>query len=163
MMPMLVPNSADYGLVFGCFGMGAIIGALNYGRLSNRYSRNSIVLGAIIIHAVMLVLLSATDNSIAMGAILLIAGTAWFFVMSALQISAQLILPNEVRGRGIAILNMTLMTGYALGSPVWGTVAAFTSPRASMLIAGCLSMVFLALTFRMPFPQDSDSTPYNPN
>lgn len=161
MMPMLVPNSADYGLVFGCFGMGAIIGALNYGRLSNRYSRNSIVLGAIIIHAVMLVLLSATDNSIAMGAILLIAGTAWFFVMSALQISAQLILPNEVRGRGIAILNMTLMTGYALGSPVWGTVAAFTSPRASMLIAGCLSMVFLALTFRMPFPQDSDSPSEN--
>ncbi len=35
MMPMLVPNSADYGLVFGCFGMGAITGALNYGRLSS--------------------------------------------------------------------------------------------------------------------------------
>ncbi|MBT5566938.1 MAG: MFS transporter [Rhodospirillaceae bacterium] len=157
MMPMLVPNSADYGLVFGCFGMGAITGALNYGRLSIRYSRNSIVLGAIIIHAVMLVLLSATTNSYAMGAILLCAGTAWFFVMSALQISAQLILPNEVRGRGIAILNMTLMAGYALGSPVWGTVAAFTTPRTSMLIAGCLSLIFLALTYRMPFPQDSET------
>jgi len=156
MMPMLVPNSADYGLVFGCFGMGAITGAMNYGRLSARYSRNSIVTGAVIIHATMLVLLSATTNSLAMGAILLCAGTAWFFVMSALQISAQLILPNAVRGRGIAILNMTLMTGYALGSPLWGTVAAFTTPRTSMLIAGCLSLVFLLMTYRKPFPQDSD-------
>jgi len=156
MMPMLVPNSADYGLVFGCFGMGAIAGAVNYGRLSAHYSRNTIVTGAIIIHATMLILLSSTANSFAMGAILLCAGTAWFFVMSALQISAQLILPNTVRGRGIAILNMTLMTGYALGSPLWGTVAAFTTPRTSMLIAGCLSLIFLLATYRMPFPQDSD-------
>ena len=156
MMPMLVPNSADYGLVFGCFGMGAIAGAINYGRLSAHYSRNTIVTGAIIIHATMLILLSSTANSFAMGAILLCAGTAWFFVMSALQISAQLILPNTVRGRGIAILNMTLMTGYALGSPLWGTVAAFTTPRTSMLIAGCLSLIFLLATYRMPFPQDSD-------
>jgi predicted MFS family arabinose efflux permease len=155
-MPMLVPNSADYGLVFGCFGMGAIAGAVNYGRLSAHYSRNTIVTGAIIIHATMLMLLSSTANSFAMGAILLCAGTAWFFVMSALQISAQLILPNTVRGRGIAILNMTLMTGYALGSPLWGTVAAFTTPRTSMLIAGCLSLIFLLATYRMPFPQDSD-------
>ena len=156
MMPMLVPNSADYGLVFGCFGMGAIAGAVNYGRLPAHYSRNTIVTGAIIIHATMLMLLSSTANSFAMGAILLCAGTAWFFVMSALQISAQLILPNTVRGRGIAILNMTLMTGYALGSPLWGTVAAFTTPRTSMLIAGCLSLIFLLATYRMPFPQDSD-------
>lgn len=156
MMPMLVPNSADYGLVFGCFGMGAITGAVNYGRLSARYSRNTIVTGAIIIHATTLLLLSATTNSFAMGAILLCTGTAWFFVMSALQISAQLILPNAVRGRGIAILNMTLMTGYALGSPLWGTVASFTTPRTSMLIAGCLSLIFLLMTYRKPFPQDSD-------
>ena len=156
MMPMLVPNSADYGLVFGCFGLGAIAGAVNYGRLSKRYSRNTIVLGAIIIHAAMLALLSATENSIAMGALLLCAGTAWFFVMSALQISAQLILPNSVRGRGIAILNMTLMTGYALGSPLWGTVAALTTPRTSMLIAAGFSLFFLMLTFRMTFPQDTE-------
>jgi MFS family permease len=158
MMPMLVPNSADYGLIFGCFGLGAIAGAVNYPRFASRYSRNTIVLGAILIHAAMLALLSATTLSVPMGAILLIAGTAWFFVMSALQISAQLILPNALRGRGIAILNMTLMLGYAVGSPVWGTVAAYTTPRTSLLIAGCLSLFFLVLTYRLPFPQDSDRT-----
>jgi len=156
MMPMLVPNPEDYGLVFGCFGLGAIAGAVNYGRLSQRYSRNTIVLGAIILHAAMLAGLSLTENPFIMGPILLVAGTAWFFVMSALQISAQLILPNEVRGRGIAILNMTLMLGYAAGSPLWGTVAALTTPRTSMLVAACISLVFLALTFRLPFPQDPE-------
>ena len=158
MMPMLVPNSEDYGLVFGCFGLGAIVGALNYGGLSRRYSRNTIVLGAIIIHASMLMALGFTSNPLIMGPLLLITGTAWFFVMSALQISAQLILPNTVRGRGIAILNMTLMMGYALGSPLWGTLATFTSPQTSMIIAGALSLVFLALTYRLPFPQDVEKT-----
>ncbi len=158
MMPMLVPNSEDYGLVFGCFGLGAIVGALNYGGLSRRYSRNTIVLGAIIIHASMLMALGLTSNPLIMGPLLLIAGTAWFFVMSALQISAQLILPNTVRGRGIAILNMTLMMGYALGSPLWGVIASVTSPQTSMILAGALSLVFLALTYRFPFPQDVEKT-----
>ncbi len=156
MMPMLVPDSADYGIVFGCFGAGAIVGAVNYPRLSYRYTRNTIVFGAIVIHAVMLALLSVFTSSMVMGVILLIAGTAWFFVMSAMQISAQLVLPNALRGRGIAILNMTLMMGYAAGSPLWGAVATFTSPRMSMLIAACLSLLFLGLTYRLPFPQDSD-------
>ena len=158
MMPMLVPNSEDYGLVFGCFGLGAIFGALNYGGLSRRYSRNTIVLGAIIIHAVMLMALGLTSNPLIMGPLLLIAGTAWFFVMSALQISAQLILPNTVRGRGIAILNMTLMMGYALGSPLWGVIASVTSPQTSMILAGALSLAFLALTYRFQFPQDVEKS-----
>ena len=156
MMPMLVQNSANYGLVFGCFGAGAIVGAVNYPRLSNRYTRNTIVFGAIVIHAGMLALLSVITSSIPMGIILLIAGTAWFFVMSAMQISAQLVLPNALRGRGIAILNMTLMLGYAAGSPLWGAVAAATTPRTSMFIAACLSLIFLGLTYRLPFPQDTE-------
>ena len=156
MMPMLVPNSTDYGLVFGCFGAGAIVGAVNYPRLASRYTRNTIVFGAIIIHAGMLGLLSVITLSVLMAVILLIAGTAWFFVMSALQISAQLVLPNALRGRGIAILNMILMLGYAAGSPLWGVVAAYSSPRMSMLIAACLSLLFLGLTYRLPFPQDTD-------
>jgi MFS family permease len=162
MTPMLVVNAEDYGLVFGCFGMGAITGALNYGRMSRRYNRNEIVLRAIIIHAAMLAGLALTSNPMIMGALLLIAGTAWFFVMSALQISAQLILPNAVRGRGIAILNMTLMMGYAAGSPLWGAVASATTPRTSMMVAAALSLMFLALTFRLPFPQDVDIADASP-
>ena len=162
MMPMLVTDSKNYGLVFGCFGMGAIVGALNYGFVSRRYDRNGIVLRAIIIHALTLAGLGLSSNPFVMGALLLVAGTAWFFVMSALQISAQLILPDAVRGRGIAILNMTLMLGYAAGSPFWGGIAAATSPQTSMLIAGGLSLMFLILTFRLPFPQDGEHAKASP-
>ena len=86
---------------------------------------------------------------------LLVAGTAWFFVMSALQISAQLILPENFRGRGIAILNMTLMLGYAAGSPLWGSIAVITSAKTSMLIAGITSIFILIMTERFSFPEDS--------
>ncbi len=154
--PMLVVDSTDYGIVFGCFGAGAIVGAVNYPRLASRYTRNTIVFGAIVIHASMLVCLAVVTSTIVMGIVLLIAGTAWFFVMSALQISAQLVLPNALRGRGIAILNMILMSGYAAGSPLWGAVASATTARTSMVVAACLSILFLLLTYRLPFPQDTD-------
>jgi len=152
--PMLVENSENYGIVFGCFGIGAIVGATNYARLASYYSRNNIVKRAVIIHAIMLVILSISSNTIVMSFSLLVAGTSWFFVMSALQISAQLILPENFRGRGIAILNMTLMLGYALGSPLWGSMAVITSAKTSMLIAGITSIFILIMTHRFSFPED---------
>jgi MFS family permease len=152
MMPMLVTNVEQYGLIFGCFGLGAIIGAVNYASLSNKFSRNTIVTVSILIHGIALILLGIVKNAVAMSLILLVVGTAWFFVMSALQISAQLLLPDEMRGRGIAILNMTLMSGYAIGSPIWGITALVTSPSLSMIIAGLISLLCLFITRHLAFP-----------
>lgn len=154
MMPMLVKDVEQYGFIFGCFGLGAIVGAVNYTNLSHKFSRNKIVTMSILIHAIALILLGIVNSAVLMSAILLIAGTAWFFVMSALQISAQLILPDEMRGRGIAILNMILMSGYAIGSPIWGTTALLTNPSLSMIIAGTTSLLFLLATQHMIFPKD---------
>jgi hypothetical protein len=71
-----------------------------------------------------------------------------------MQVGAQMVLPDEIRGRGLALLNLVLMGGYAFGSPLWGTVASFTSPDETLIIAGTFSMLALALTFRLALPEN---------
>jgi predicted MFS family arabinose efflux permease len=140
--------------VFSFFGLGAIVGALSYATVAARFSRDRIVAFAVAGHALCLLALAASAQIAVMAALTAVIGFAWFFVMSAMQIGAQMILPDAVRGRGLALLNMVLMSGYALGSPLWGAVAARTSPDTALIIAAIVSLLVLALTGRMALPQD---------
>lgn len=153
-LPVKVGDADDFGTVFSFFGLGAILGALGYGRASARFSRDRIVGLAIAVHALAVLGLGVVEPVAALAALTLIAGLAWFFVMSAMQIGAQMTLPDEVRGSGLALMNLVLMAGYALGSPLWGALARLTSPGDSMAICAALSLLALALTFRMRLPQD---------
>ena len=155
MLPVLITDPNHFGIIFGCFGLGAIVGGLNYAWVAQRLERNTVVGIAIIVNATCIMVLGLTSNVAIMGLLVLVAGTAWFFVMSALQISAQMILPDAVRARGIALLNMVLTAGYALGSPIWGTLAYYTSPKVTMIVAGAVSIVFLFMTYRKELPLDT--------
>jgi MFS family permease len=154
-LPVKVPDADDFGFVFSFFGLGAVLGALAYGRAAAALSRNRIVAAAVGMHAVLLLALSQTHAVAAMAVLTGCIGFTWFFVMSALQIGAQMVLPDALRGRGLALLNLVLMGGYALGSPLWGAVAAATTPDTSLAMAAVLSLGFLALTARMPLPVDT--------
>jgi MFS family permease len=156
-LPVRVPDAGDFGTVFSFFGLGAMLGAFNYPRVAARLPRNVSMGVAVAVHAAGLIGLALIDWLPALCAITLVVGFAWFFVMSAAQVGAQSILPDELRGRGLALLNLVLMSGYAFGSPLWGTVASATSPAQCLLIAAAASLVALALTFRMKLPEDAKS------
>jgi predicted MFS family arabinose efflux permease len=156
-LPVRVPDAGDFGTVFSFFGLGAMLGAFNYPRVAARLPRNVSMGVAVAVHAAGLIGLALIDWLPALCAITLVVGFAWFFVMSAAQVGAQSILPDELRGRGLALLNLVLMSGYAFGSPLWGTVASATSPAQCLLIAAAASLVALALTFRMKLPEDTKS------
>lgn len=152
--PVKVIDGDDFGTVFSFFGLGAVLGALNYPRTSAHFSRRRVMSTAIGVHAIGLILAALTDNVPILCALTCMIGCAWFFVMSSLQVGAQLSLPNAVRGRGLSILNLILMSGYAFGSPLWGAVARATSPDKSLLIAAGVSLAALALTHHLALPSD---------
>ena len=156
LLPVKVTRPEDFGTVFSFFGLGAVAGALSYGRVAARFSRNRIVAVAIAVHAFCLFGLSANAQVPVMSVLTGGIGFAWFFVMSAMQIGSQMVLPDALRGRGLALLNLVLMTGYALGSPLWGFVAARSSADSALRIAATISLAVLALTLRMRLPEDAD-------
>ena len=49
----------------------------------------------------------------------LIAGISWITVLSSLNISAQVALPEWVRGRGLSMFVTVLSAGLTIGSAIW--------------------------------------------
>jgi MFS family permease len=150
--PVKVLNPEDFGTVFSFFGLGAVLGALNYPAAAARFPRARLVSLAIAGHACGLIGAAATDSVALLGALTCLIGFSWFFVMSSVQVGAQISLPDDLRGRGLALLNLILMSGYAFGSPLWGAVARFTTPDQAILIAAGVSLAALAATFRLDLP-----------
>jgi len=157
LLPVKVPEADDFGTVFSFMGLGAILGVFSFPRISHRHTREVIVAWAVGVNALAFIAMAYVTTVPALGILTAAVGYTWFFVMSSLQVGAQMVLPDELRGRGLALLNLVLMGGYAFGSPLWGAVARLTSPDHALMIAGVFSLAALALTFRMKLPVDKSA------
>jgi hypothetical protein len=66
-------------------------------------------------------------------------------VLATLNVSAQVSLPNWVRGRGLSIYNMVMFGSLTLGSAIWGNVASFVGLPSTHLCAALGTVVFIPL------------------
>lgn len=146
--PLLVDNASAYGTLYGLFGLGAVFGAAFYGRLSRIASRTASVTIGITFHALGVGLLSWVDAFIAQAAAMALIGIASFFVMTTLQVSTQMQVPDQIRGRSLALMTTVFMGGTALSSPVWGHVAENYSATTALQIAAGFSMICVMLLAR---------------
>src|SRR5215207_6590624 len=128
-------GSDRYGLLLGCFGLGAVIGATLLSRLRRRASRNRIVAGASVVLAASTFSLAFVPDPILAGLALLVGGASWLSTMANLNTTAQTVLPAWVRARGLALYVLTFQTCIAAGSAVWGIAAEGLSVRIAMLLA----------------------------
>lgn len=140
-VPLITESAAEFGLLYGLFGFGAIAGATLYGYLSRASSRTRAVTIAILVHATCIGLLSVADAFIGKAILMGVIGVASFFTMTTFQVSAQLQLPDAIRGRGLALMTTVFMGATALSSPVWGLIADSVSPQTSLQIAGAFSVL----------------------
>jgi len=138
-----------FGTLLGFMGLGAIFTALTLtATLNARFSRDNIVLCASLILATMLLGLGWIRNYPAFAVTLVIFGGAWMTSMVALQVSAQMVLPGWVRGRGLSMSMMAFMAGMAAGGVVWGQVAEMTSLTNTFTIAAVGLALTAILTYR---------------
>jgi hypothetical protein len=89
---------------------------------------------------------------------------AWIVTANSVSVSAQLSLPNWVRARGMAIYQMSIMGGSALGAFIWGRLAESTSVPTSLACCSVSLLVALFLTRGrvLEGAQEEDHTPTNP-
>lgn len=70
-----------------------------------------------------------------------------------MSVAAQLVLPDYLRARGMAIFLMTVMAGGAAGAAIFGALADAFHVRASLLsLAGTIVALSLLLRHRWPIP-----------
>ena len=78
----------------------------------------------------------------------LIAGVSWIAILATLNVSAQVALPEWVRGRGLAMFVTVFYGTMTVGSALWGQVAGMVGlPAAHFLAAGGV-LFAIPLTWR---------------
>lgn len=157
---LLDGSAGFYGLLLGAVGTGAIIGAIVLPRIRARTGVDSIMLGAALITAVITAALAAVPPQWLAVILLLILGGAWIAALTTLNGTIQAILPNWVRGRGLAIYLTVFNGASAAGSLLWGIVAEAIGIHGT-LVAAALALVVVAFAvLRLPLPAgEADLTP----
>src|SRR6266850_18802 len=150
-----------YGVLLACIGIGAIAGAMALPRVRAKVSRDALVAGASVLYALAALALAHVQNLTLLMAAMLATGVAWISILSALQVSAQLTLPEWVRARGLAAFIVVFMGGMGLGSVLWGQVATAIGIPSTLTAAAAGMVVAVALTwrFKLGHHQMLDFTP----
>ena len=85
----------------------------------------------------------------------LLAGVAWVNNLTCLYTSAQNVLPEWVRGRGLAIFLTVIFGTVALSSAAWGDIAAKTGLPTALLLAAGGAIAAIPLTWRWTLEQSA--------
>jgi MFS family permease len=157
LLPVLVRSelqrsAADYGVLLGCVGVGAIIGAIGLPRLRARYPSHAIVAAASGVYALVLFALATLREFSLLLPVMLVSGMAWIAVLSSLQVAAQTSVPSWVRARALAVYILVFFGCTALGGTLWGFVASHLSMTAAFAGGGACLLLGIAATWRFRLP-----------
>ena len=137
-----------YGILLTCIGVGAVAGAMFLPRVRAKVSRDALVAGASVLYALAALALANLQHIGLLMVAMLATGVAWISILSALQVSAQLTLPEWVRARGLAAFIVVFMGGMSLGSILWGQVATVIGIPDALTAAAVGMVVAIGLTWR---------------
>ncbi len=153
-----------YGLLLGSVGVGAIVGALTMPRMRRALGQDGLLIGAMLATGLVTGLMATIDTvELAIGATFIL-GMAWIAVLTTMNGTVQSILPDWVRGRGLAIYMTAQGAGMTAGSLGWGFLASEVGTDTALLCAAAFLVVLglATLVRRVALPTgDDDLSPAN--
>ncbi|EGP55525.1 MFS permease [Agrobacterium tumefaciens F2] len=159
---LLGGDASFYGILLGAVGAGAIGGALIMPKLRARFDADALLLGAALITALVMAGLSFAPPQWLALIILLFLGGAWITALTTLNGTAQAVLPNWVRGRGLAVYLTVFNGAMTAGSLGWGAVGEAAGVPGTLLIGAAGLFVAGLVMHRLKLPTgDADMVPSN--
>jgi MFS family permease len=153
LVPLVTRNQiaggpALYGYLLAAIGASAVGGALALPWLKARLDADRLVAAGTAGTAVAMVLFGLARAPATALAASVMAGASWIVVIASLNVSAQLALPDWVRGRGLAIAVTAFMGALTLGSAIWGQVAGVLGLPWTHGLAAAGALIAVPLTWR---------------
>lgn len=141
-----------YGLLFGTFGVGAVIGALGSQAARIKLGNEKLVRLTTLGFAFTAIAAAFSTWLPFTMAAFIVGGASWVLMLSTFNITVQLSSPRWVTGRSLAIYQMVVFGGMAIGSWIWGEVAESVSLVVALAASGVLLAlaVFLGIPARLP-------------
>ena len=157
LLPLLADQNPDgsaalYGYMLGTLGIGAIIASLGVDRLRQRLGTGRMISLAGAVCAVMLMILGTTSNLFCVFFALLLSGSCWIAAVSTYNAAVQLLVPDWVKARALALYQTSLYGGLALGSFLWGHMASTMAVQGALLCAGILMIICAAILYQSKLP-----------
>ncbi len=138
------PRSAGYGVLYACFGLGALAGALSIGTVLATVRKDRIVrVGMLGFAAAMFAFALVRTAAVAFPAVAFV-GLFYFAMLTALSTAMQERLSDEVRGRVMALWIMGFGGTVALGNLIGGPVADAVGVRPLLLAGGVVALGLVA-------------------
>jgi len=150
-----------YGLLLGAIGVSAVSGAFLLRRLRTKLGADRLLSAATLATAVATGLFAIAHDPATAVLASLIAGASWIAAVSSLNVSAQVALPEWVRGRGLAMYVTVMFGALTLGSAIWGALATAAGVPAALLCAAVGAVIAIPLTrsWKLQTGEDVDLSP----
>jgi len=150
-----------YGILLGAIGLGAVAGAFVMPSLKLKMGPDRLVAAASAGTAVALALFGLAHEPVVALIASFSAGISWIAVVATLNVSAQVSLPDWVRGRGLAMYITVFSGAMTLGGAIWGQVAAMTGlPMTHFAAAGGMLLAIpLTRRWKLQTSEKLDLTP----
>ena len=150
-----------YGTLLGAIGAGAVGGAFFLPRMRAYAGPDGVVALGEAATAVALVLFGLAQQPWVAVLGCLLAGVGWIAVLASLNVSAQTVLPDWVRGRGLAAYVTVFFGTMTVGSALWGVVAEHSGLAAAHYLAagGALLALWATRRWKLQSGPAADLTP----
>ncbi len=153
LLPLVARNQIGggpelYGVLLGAIGTGALASAFVLPWLRQRLGPDLLVAAATAATALAMTLYGLARDPFTALAASLIAGASWIAVLSAINVSAQLALPEWVRARGLALYVMVMFGALSVGSVIWGKLGGVLGLPAAHFAAAAGLLLTVPLTWR---------------
>lgn len=148
----IAAKSTQYGLLYACFGVGALLGALSIGTVLANRSLERVVRVGLLAFAVFLAVFSLLRTpALAYPAILLV-GLAYFAVITSLSTVLQQRLDDSNRGRVMALWIMGFGGTVPIGNLIAGPLIEVTSITLVVLAGAVIAVALAAFADLDPTP-----------
>jgi MFS family permease len=155
-------HATGYGLLLGCFGGGAIIGALVMQSARDRWAIESIVSTGIVSLGLVILAMSGLHRLSTLAGVMLVGGAAWVIFISLINALVQNLAPDWVRARVLAIFILVYQGSFALGTATWGAVAQRSGVGTALVYAGVGTIATAAIALFAQLPDSTaDLSPWN--
>jgi MFS family permease len=157
LMAVRFKTAETYGLMYGCFGAGSMLGMFAIAFLGHRHLDSRLSLGLLICSLCIMALGLTSSNGLS--AVLLIAvGMSWVFCSNSIMVAAQTQLEATMRGRGLSFVYAAGTAGLAGGGLIWGVIARASSPATALVASGLSLLAILTVTYqlRIASPEDGE-------
>jgi MFS family permease len=151
-----------YGVLLGCFGFGAVLGALAMQPARARWRLETVASAAVVILGSMTIACGLIKDVWLLAIAVLVAGAGWIVFISLISALVQTLAPDWARARILAVYILTFQGGIAAGSALWGEIATRTGLSTSFVVAGLSTIATIAIGVFLQLPDvTTDTTPWN--